>query len=679
MRHLILAASLGAALLLVATSHAANSGKDRRDTPPPAGKPIPIEDFFRPPLWIRPTINPAGTHIAGLVETGDDHYRLLTYELQSQKIEVLGGSGDLDIYQHLWLDDRRILFFVSTEKLYGLGLLATEVGRLRSPYSVLQYAGATLVGVPANDRTRPLVWMRNESLEEGRDGGVAIVNTNIKTGPFVDLSRSTSDYHAALLVRENNRKHVIKTYPQPKDGIVYHYLADRQGALAFGFTSNRGEPALHRFTAEQTWERSPIDLENIDIVGAGHDPDQVVALVPGEPDTPRVLRFLDAATGQPGDVLIQDQEYDFSGGLYRQPVTGRILGAFYDRAGPQTVWFDENYRAIQKMLNESFPGQIVRIVDSNDAETLFLIVTYSDRHPATYHWVDIAKKSAGLIKNSKPWIDPARMRPMQILRYKTRDGHQLDAYVTLPEGASKKSPAPLIVLPHGGPWVRDRWGFDGEVQFLASRGYIVMQPNYRGSPGYNWKFPLQDQWEFRKMHDDVTDATKMLIASGLADPSRIAIMGGSFGAYLALSGVAHEPSLYRCAVTIAGVFDWATVMKEEKYDQFDKPSYSRLIRKLGDPKQHKEKFDAISPLRHVANVRVPIFVAHGKEDRVAAISESKRLVDELERHRIPHEKLFVSGEGHGMAHLENQIDLYRRIETFLATHLAAPASSAGSR
>lgn len=321
------------------------------------------------------------------------------------------------------------------------------------------------------------------------------------------------------------------------------------------------------------------------------------------------------------------------------------------------------------------------IIDSNDAETLFLVVTYSDRHPPVYHWVDTAKKSAGLIKTSQPWIDPARMRPMQILRYKTRDGRQLDAYVTLPEGASKTKPAPLVVLPHGGPWVRDNWGYNGEVQFLASRGYIVLQPNYRGSTGYDWNFPLEDQWAFRKMHDDVTDATKMLIASGLADPSRVAIMGGSFGAYLALSGVAHEPSLYRCAVTIAGVFDWSTVLKSKKYDQFDNPTYGRLLRNLGDPETHREKFDEISPLRHVANIRVPVFVAHGKEDRVAEASESRRLVNELEKHRVPHEKLFVSGEGHGMGHLKNQIELYNRIESFLAKHLAAsatPASSAAS-
>ena len=241
---------------------------------------------------------------------------------------------------------------------------------------------------------------------------------------------------------------------------------------------------------------------------------------------------------------------------------------------------------------------------------------------------------------------------------------------TLPAGASKKNPVPLVVLPHGGPWARDNWGYNGEVQFLASRGYAVMQPNYRGSTGYDWMFPEEDRYAFRKMHDDVTDATKTLLAAGLVDPNRVAIMGGSFGAYLALSGVVHEPNLYRCAVTISGVFDWETVMAEEKYYQNWDNNYAYMKRKLGDPKAEKEKFTAISPLRFVSQMHVPIFVWHGKDDPTADIGESRRLISELEKYRIPHEVMLVGGEGHGSSYLKNRLELYERIETFLAKNLA---------
>jgi dipeptidyl aminopeptidase/acylaminoacyl peptidase len=359
-----------------------------------------------------------------------------------------------------------------------------------------------------------------------------------------------------------------------------------------------------------------------------------------------------------------------------------IIGAVFDRNGPTVAWFTEEYRSLQKILNAFFPGLVVRIIGSDEAQKLFLVATFSDRQPAIYNWVNLETRQVGLIKRSAPWIDVKRMQPMTPLKFKTRDGRELDAYLTLPAGASKKNPPPLVVLPHGGPWARDTWGFDGEVQFLASRGYAVLQPNYRGSNGYCWMFPYDDQWALRKMHDDVTDATKALIASKLIDGNRVAIMGTSFGGYLALSGVVNEPELYRCAVTIAGVFDYAQVLQERKYDKYDNPSYGYFIRRLGDPKKEPGKFDAISPGRHVDRVRVPVFVAHGKDDPVADIGESKRLVSELEKFHVPCEKLFISGEGHGMGHLKNEVELYGRIEAFLAKNLmaaptAAPATASG--
>jgi dipeptidyl aminopeptidase/acylaminoacyl peptidase len=264
------------------------------------------------------------------------------------------------------------------------------------------------------------------------------------------------------------------------------------------------------------------------------------------------------------------------------------------------------------------------------------------------------------------------MRPEEVIKYKTRDGRVLDAYLTLPAGASKEHPVPLVVVPHGGPWLRETWGFDGEAQFLASRGYAVLKPNYRGSPGYNWMFPEEDEWDFLKMHYDVTDATKAALALGMLDPSRVAIMGGSFGGYLALQGVVLDPELYRCAVTIAGVFDWEKLISDKKWDfqhSASDPEFERLMYKLGDPKKYPEKFDKIAPVRHVDQIRVPVFVNHGGYDPIADITQSTDLISELDRHHVPYEKLIVTEETHGMAHLSNQVDLYSRIESFLGKYL----------
>ncbi len=654
--------------LLATTLAAADKIDLSRVTPVPAGEPIPLQDFFRPRILQEPKLNPSGTHIAALITVAEDRHQLLVYDLKTQKSEYIGGAGDKDIYQVTWLNDSRLIFNLSARKLYGLGLMAGEVGALNDSYPLLQYYGTNLIAVPAKNPLRPLVWNRYDSLDVHRDIGAAVVNTDIRGAKVINLMTAGATNSDLMDARDNNERHLVSRYPVPPDGLTTKYLTDRDGNLAYALTAKEGILAMHRLEGDK-WLKCPVDLDEIDIVGAGDQPGQVVVIGPRQDGKPRALQLMDAATGQLGQVLLQDKAYDFSGWLYRAPVTRDILGAVYERNGPRVSWFTEDYKNLQKILDGFFPAVVVRILGSNEAQNLFLVATFSDRQPVIYNWVDLEKRTVGLIKNSAPWIDPKRMQPTNILKFKTRDGRQLDAYLTMPAGATKENPPPLVMLCHGGPWARDTWGFHGEAQFLASRGYAVLQPNYRGSTGTNWMFPKEDEWDFRKMHDDVTDATKTMIASGLIDSGRIGIMGGSFGGYLAVSGVVNEPSLYRCAVTIAGVFDWEQQINDKKYNQFDSPVFGRMGRKLGNAKTQPGKFDAISPGRHADRIRVPIFVSGGKDDQTVEIEQSRSLISSLEKYHVPHETLIVSEEGHGMSHLENQVELYSRIEAFLAKNL----------
>ena len=659
----------------------------KRITPVPENEPIPAMDFFRPRLLSQPTLNPSGTHIAAIIAVGEDQHALMVYELQSQKMETLDSPGDTDITQVNWLNDQRFIFHLGARKRYGLGLLAAEIGRLDRVYPLLQLYGTRLIAVPPKNRLRPLVW-NSYDFETQQDGGAAVINTDIKTGKVVNFASVNINSSDVMNTRDSNEAHIVERFPLPKGGLVYGYsadregqlagyMADREGQLAFSFTSDDGQLALQRL-ADGQWTKCPVDLDQIDVIAPGDQPGQVVVLGPREEGKPRALQLMDAATGKLGEVLLQDKAYDFDGWLYRTRASNEILGAMFERNGPRTAWFSDEYRTLQKIIDGFFPGLVARIIDSNDAQTLLLVETYSDRQPAAYNWVNLEKRTIGLVKSSAPWIDPKRMQAMNVVKFKTRDGRQLDAYLTLPAGASKTNPPPLVVLPHGGPWVRDSWGYNGEAQFLASRGYAVLQPNYRGSTGYNWMFPYEDKFDFRKMHDDVTDATKSMIASGLIDGGRVAIMGGSFGGYLAISGVVNEPSLYRCAVTNAGVFDWAQQIRDTKYYQHEDVSYGYMLRKLGDPKKLPEKFEAISPGRHADQIRVPVFVAAGKEDRTVDIEQSHSLISALERNHVPHETMIVSEEGHGMAHLDKRVEYYTRVEAFLDKYLkpAQPAAAA---
>lgn len=677
----ILMGACAAALALAAPASAADDPSLTRDTPVAANEQIPLVDFFRPPILEAPALNQPGTHIAAIVAEGDTHL-LMVYNLQTQQKELAsGGAGDKDIDSFAWLNDKKLIYSVSTRKLWNLGLFGADLGDISDGYPLLQYYGTSVVSIRLKDRLHPLVWNRVDSFHgDNKDLGVSVLNTENLGGVAVNLNAAGADKVQMDQARDNNVRHIDSTYPLPSPGIATAYMADKEGNLELAFTSEEGVPIMLRLDGGH-WERCPVpaditgvspsSAQRIVIFGPGPEQDQVLAIGPMN-GAPRSLQFLNVATGQWGDTLETEKGYDFNGWVYRDPVTGDPLGAFTNREYPRVIWFSDVYANLQKVLNSMFKGQFVQILGSNDAQSIFLVATYSDRQPVAYSWVDLGKHTAGLFKKSMPWIDPARMRPEEVFKYKTRDGRMLDAYLTLPAGASKEHPAPLVVIPHGGPWVRQVWGFDGEAQFLASRGYAVLKPNYRGSPGYDWMFPEEDMWDFLKMHYDVTDATRAAISLGVVDPKRVAIMGGSFGGYLALQGVVMDPDLYRCAVTIAGVFDWEQLINDKKWDyehSASDPEFNLLMHKLGDPKKEPEKFDRIAPVRHVDQIRVPVFVNHGGYDPIADIGQSTRLISELERHNVPFEKLIVTEETHGMAHLSNQVDLYTRIEAFLGKYL----------
>jgi dipeptidyl aminopeptidase/acylaminoacyl peptidase len=231
----------------------------------------------------------------------------------------------------------------------------------------------------------------------------------------------------------------------------------------------------------------------------------------------------------------------------------------------------------------------------------------------------------------------------------------------------------MVTLAHGGPWARDRWGFDSEVQFLASRGYAVLQLNFRGSSGYNRKISTEYSGDFRAMVDDLSDATRLAVKEGWADPDRLAIMGASFGGYAAVASAAFDPDLYKCAVSIAGTFDiekqiknwktrfWRSVQGTSAYDHW--------IEKLGDPAEEADYIHSISPINHLAEVKAPILLIHGKEDRVVSQKQSKDLAKELKRAGKEVETLYLKWERHSLDDLNSKIKAYSAIEAFLEENL----------
>ncbi len=671
--HLSLPREIGSLLLLgalLAASPCGLAGKAEnpfdRMTPVPADQPIPAVDFFRPSLFCDPKLNDDGTMFAAIVTAGVDRRELLVYDFATAKFDRLHGAGSKDIDGFDWLDDEQILYYASEDKRYRTGMFVAEARDLSNNRFLDLHSYSIVVARPESARLKPIIWIRNCAYNSGKDGGVHQIDTTVYSRNVI----AESAYIDPGSILHGTMASVCRTFPDASPGTPMWYSPDPSGNLGYAFTTEAGVQRLLRLVDDK-WVQSPADLEDLEVISGSSKPNELIVKGPRQDGKPCALQFMDAVTGKLGDVIWQDDRYDPTGcRIYRHPVTKVLPGIRFDRGMRQSIWFDKGYQAIQQSIEKLLPGQVVVILGSDKAEKRFFVSASSDRQPTTYYSIDLEKRTLGLIKSEAPWLDSARMQPTSMINYKSRDGIALEGYLTLPAGASKTNPAPMVVLPHGGPWVRDSWGYDGEVQFLASRGYAVFQPNYRGSPGYQWRFPKADIYEFLKMHDDVTDGVQKLLKTGLVDGDRVAIMGWSFGGYLALSGATRDGQLYRCAVALSGVYDWEKVIKDSRNEQMLRGWDEFLLRKLGDPKKDKEKFAAISPVRHVAKVKIPIFVGHGGADIIADVSQSKHLVSELKKYGVPTVTRFVSGEGHGMQQMQNRVEMYEAIEKFLAANMA---------
>jgi len=337
------------------------------------------------------------------------------------------------------------------------------------------------------------------------------------------------------------------------------------------------------------------------------------------------------------------------------------------------VWLQQDNPTAQtyQALQRAFPNQRLNITSASDDGRLVVLRVDSDVNPGDYYLFDTTTKHADFLRAGRAWIDPKAMRPKEAIALKARDGLELHGYVTRPAG---DGPHPMVVLPHGGPhFIRDSWEFDWEAQLFASRGYAVLQVNYRGSGGYGIDFQSAGYREWgAKMQDDVTDATRWAIDQKIAPADRICIYGGSYGGFAALMGVAREPDLYRCAIGYAGVYD-LPLMWESGDVPDSRGGRAYLERVLGSD---VAKLRAQSPVYNVQNIKVPVLLIHGKVDGRADYEHAKRMRAALEQNQKKVEWLALSGEGHGVYDEGSRREVYERILQFLDANLMQATTAA---
>jgi len=352
----------------------------------------------------------------------------------------------------------------------------------------------------------------------------------------------------------------------------------------------------------------------------------------------------------------------------------KLIGVRYWTDSETTAWLDPAMKKAQDALDKRLPGRVNRIgIPHRALPEVVLVTSYADRVPETFYLYDIAADRLTLIGTSLPGIDPRQMGKTYAISYDARDGRPIPAYVTFPPGRERKN-LPFIVLVHGGPFVRGRiWGWDSEVQFLASRGYAVLQPEYRGSTGFGgehfragWK-----QWGL-KMQDDLADGARWAIGQGLADPGRICIAGASYGGYATLMGLVNDPKLYRCGIAWAAVTDLRLLGSRTWSESSDLYRKFGLPNLVGDETADAEQLKATSPIENVDRITRPLLLAHGGYDTRVPIVHGERLRSRLEGKVPGFEWVRYDEEPHGWTYPETRIDFWTRVERFLSVNLPAP-------
>lgn len=601
---------------------------------------IPLEDFFRNPEKASFQLSPNGGFISYMKPWEDGNRMMNVYikNINTQEEIRLTKAVERSIYGYFWLNESRIAYIQDKGGDENIHIYAVNVD------------GSNDIDLtPFDDIKANII----DDLEDDND--YMIVGLNKRDARIHDAYRLNINDGNLELIAEN-------------PGNIMHWMTDNDGKLRLALmTDGVNQTLLYRELESDDFK--PILTtnfkENVSPLYFTYDNKELYVSSNRNRDKSAIYKF-DLELGKETELIFEHDEVDVSG-LMRSKKRKKITGVSFTKAKREIVFFDHWRENLQNTLESKLPDVEVAVADLNDDETKAIIITYSDVSRGTYYYYDIYKGELVKLADLSPWLDEDKMSKMEPISYKSRDGLTINGYLTIPINSSGKN-LPIVVNPHGGPWVRDYWGFNSEVQYLASKGYAVLQMNYRGSTGYGrefWELSFK-QWG-KTMQDDITDGVQWLISEGIADPNRVAIYGGSYGGYATLAGLTFTPDLYACGVDYVGVSSLFTFM--ETFPPYWELYRDMMYEMVGHPINDKELLESASPLLHINNIKVPLFIAQGANDPRVKKSESDQIVKALEEKGVDVPYMVKEDEGHGFYNEKNKFDFYRAMGEFLDKHL----------
>ena len=654
-----------------------------------------IEDLVAEPTVSNMELSPNGKFVAGVRRDGDNYF-LVVADVTKPEIQFTGTRfEDLRIFDVRWANDDRIVVeaaarfdgntrsLLPQEKWYDPGQRAFWVPALyginRDGTDLIRYFEGdrqmdnifTQVEFLSFLRSKPgtmLVTLRapeiNNKLSGGFElGGADVYEVNTKTGEF------------QLYERGNAR---TQTYETDKDGqLRYRIDTNSLGNRNIYYVAESNERGKVKWT-----KGAEIDI--VDVIDELESPFKFQLIAPAEQaplffaldrlegQDRQALYVYNIQTGEHVETVAEHPEFDMGGAIF-DPNTDELIGVWWEGEKSDMIMFDpEDQRHVEALFSYVGDQKNLQILDMSEDGSTWLIAVTGPGHPGYYAVYDKAK-----VKVTEIAVRNARMAgkatyDVEVFRYKARDGQDLFAYVTMPAEGTSKGPLPFVMYPHGGPQARDSFAFDDMAQLLASRGYVVIQPQFRGSNGFGKRFA---EIGYRKwgtlMQEDVEDALNALVAKGVVDPDRGCIKGYSYGGYAAMQGAVKTPDAFRCVIAGGGVYDLREMQKwSQTVRGSNSPTFQYWTRQLGDPRDNFDDLIARSPARNLDRLKAPVFLFHGRLDDIVPIEQAEILRERLKAAGATFEYVVMEKSGHsfGGYRTSEPVDIRKDILEFLATY-----------
>ena len=647
----------------------------------PAAPPstVPAADFFSFPTMSGASIAPDGRHVAVLVRNTAGRRQVAVLDTTDlSKFKIVASFAEFDIDWARWADSSSLVFSIGDESesaanqrgsgLYSIGIDGEGMRTLINFRGSNSETG-TMIKSHSLD---PYRYTFGQTLHDG-SGDIVVEHW----GETVVLNTYGSEWTGNAPVRVNVRTGALTEMGSKWPDHVFHWEIDSQGKVRGAMQYKDGQTSvLARDDAGEWHARARFPsyrrgAEDAVLSAIGADGQAYASKPHGEEGTEALYRY-DLATGQSDALpIVSARGFDIEASLVEDYKSHKVLGVHYEADAAGTAWFDPDMKALQARVDARLPGLVNRIdpADCGCAQRV-LVTSQSDRQPDLFFLYDRSTDALIPFGAARSAINPRQMADTDFVRIKARDGHDLPVYVTKPHG---NGPWPTVVLVHGGPWLRGwHWDWDGESQFLASRGYLVIKPEFRGSEGYGAVLENsgRKQWGL-KMQDDIADATIWAAQQGLEDPKRTCIMGGSYGGYATLMGLARYGDLYRCGVAFAAVTD-INLMYDVAWSDFSAQYKTYGMPELvGDQVADAEQLKATSPIVQAAHITRPLLLAHGGIDRRVPIIHATRLLGALEANHAPVTWIQYKDEAHGWYKPQTRISFYEHVEKFLDANIGA--------